>query len=67
MRHLKADHRMDKCWLKGQDGDAHHSALYAAEFNLRWLLRAIARKGLGAFYFLLFCVAALAVMPSRSA
>ena len=65
--HLKADHRMDKCWLKGQDGDAHHTVLCAAGFNLRWLLRAIARKGLGAFYFLLFCVAALAGMPSRSA
>ena len=40
--HLKADHRMDRCWLAGQTGDALHAVLCAAGFNLRWLLRAIA-------------------------
>ncbi len=47
--HLKADHRMDRCWLAGSMGDALHAVLCAAGFNLRWLMRAIARllaKGL---------------------
>ncbi len=44
--HLKADHRMDRCWLKGSEGDALHAVLCAAGFNIRWLLRAIVRLGL---------------------
>ena len=40
--HAKADHRMDRCWLKGSEGDALHAVLCAAGFNIRWLLRAIA-------------------------
>jgi len=51
--HLKADHRMDRCHLKGEIGDRLHAVLCAAGYNLRWLLRAIARKGLGAFFCLL--------------
>jgi IS5 family transposase len=42
--HAKADHRMDRCWLKGSEGDALHAVLCAAGFNIRWLLRAIARQ-----------------------
>ena len=42
--HLKADHRMDRCWLKGAEGDAIHTVLCAAGFNLGWLLRAIAER-----------------------
>jgi IS5 family transposase len=38
---------MDRCWLKGSDGDALHAVLCAAGFNIRWLLRAIVRLGLG--------------------
>lgn len=41
---------MRRCWLKGQTGDAVHAVLCAAGYNLRWLLRAIARLGLKAFY-----------------
>lgn len=37
--HTKHDHRMDKCWLKGSDGDALHAVLCAAGFNIRWLQR----------------------------
>ena len=48
--HVKADHRMDRCWLKGADGDALHAVLCAAGFNIRWLLRAIARLGLRAHF-----------------
>ena len=28
--HLKSDHRMDRCWLQGQLGDALHAVLCAA-------------------------------------
>ncbi len=49
--HLKSDHRMDRCWLQGALGDALHSISCAAGYNLRWLLRAIARLwALGWFF-----------------
>jgi len=41
--HLKADHRMARCWLKGSIGDAINTVLAAAGFNLRWLMRASVR------------------------
>lgn len=44
--HLKSDHRMNLCHLKGKDGDSIHAVLCAAGFNIRWLLRMIAKKGL---------------------
>lgn len=50
--HLKADHGMRRCWLKGSSGDALHAVLCAAGFNLKWLLRAIVRLGLFAPAFL---------------
>lgn len=43
--HLKADHRMGRCHLKGETGDALHAVLCAAGYNIKWLLRMIARKG----------------------
>jgi len=46
--HTKSDHRMDRCWLGGSSGDALHAVLCAAGFNIRWLLRSIAAKGLAA-------------------
>lgn len=49
--HTKADHRMDRCWMKGALGDALHALCCAAGYNIRWLLRAIARKGLAAAFF----------------
>ena len=48
--HLKSDHRMDRCWLKGQLGDALHAVLCAAGYNLRWLMRAMLRIGLKALF-----------------
>ena len=48
--HLKSDHRMDRCWLQGQLGDALHAVLCAAGYNLRWLLRAMVRLGLSAAF-----------------
>ncbi len=43
--HLKADHRMDRCHLKGATGDRLHAVLCAAGYNIRWLLRMIVKKG----------------------
>jgi transposase, IS5 family len=43
--HTKADHRMDRCWLRGEPGDALHALSCAAGYNIRWLMRAIARLG----------------------
>ena len=48
--HLKSDHRMDRCWLQGQLGDALHAVLCATGYNLRWLLRAVLRLGLKAAF-----------------
>ncbi len=52
--HLKADHRMGRCHLKGETGDRLHAVLCAAGYNLKWLLRMIAKKGL-TFLWRLFC------------
>jgi IS5 family transposase len=51
--HLKADHRMNRCHLKGANGDSLHAVLCAAGYNIRWLLRMIVKKGLGLFLRLL--------------
>ena len=51
--HLKTDHRMNRCHLKGSLGDSLHAVLCAAGFNLRWLLRMIIKKGIGLFLRLL--------------
>lgn len=48
--HLKADHRMDRCWLKGSLGDALHTVLCAAGYNLRWLMRAVVRLRLDGIF-----------------
>ena len=40
---------MDRCHLKGEAGDRLHAVLCAAGYNIRWLLRMIARKGLAFF------------------
>jgi len=51
--HVKHDHGMRRCWLKGQAGDALHAVLCAAGYNLRWLLRAIVRLGVAPVFFIL--------------
>ena len=35
--HMKADHRMDRCWLHGASGDALHALSCALGYNIRWL------------------------------
>jgi IS5 family transposase len=37
--HLKAEHRMDRNYLKGPDGDRINAVLAAAGFNFHLLLR----------------------------
>jgi len=37
--HLKQDHGLGRCWLKGATGDALNAVMAAAGYNLRWLLR----------------------------
>ena len=50
---------MDRCHLKGAIGDRLHAVLCAAGYNPRWLLRAIARKGLETFFLALAAGTAL--------
>ena len=63
--HLKSDHRMDRCWLQGALGDALHSISCAAGYNLRWLLRAIARLGIGGGFFAPVAGSALSTADHR--
>ncbi|NYT76911.1 IS5 family transposase [Alcaligenaceae bacterium] len=44
--HLKSDHSMNRCHLKGETGNAIHAVLSAVGFNIKWLLRMIARQGI---------------------
>ncbi len=37
--HIKAEHRMDRNYLKGRDGDRANAALAAAGYNFSLLLR----------------------------
>ena len=63
--HTKTDHRMDRCWLKGAEGDALHAVLCATGFNIRWLMRAIvaqAAKAAKAFFFALFGLVSMLLM-----
>ena len=41
--HLKSDHRLDRCFLKGREGDATNLIGSAAGFNVRKLLRLLGR------------------------
>jgi len=54
--HLKADHRMDRCHLKGERGDRLHAVLCAAGYNIRWLLRMILRKGISFWRSVFLCL-----------
>ena len=65
--HVKHDHGMRRCWLKGQTGDAVHAVLCAAGYDLRWLLRAIACLGLTAIYALAALLVAANVLGQSHA
>jgi len=64
--HLKADHRMERCHLKGETGDRLHAVLCAAGYNIKWLLRMIAKKGLRALLALLLRLLRRAAMGPKS-
>ena len=55
--HLKADYRMNRCWLKGSMGDALHALSCAVGYNLRWLMRAVVRLGLRGLLLCLYWLA----------
>jgi IS5 family transposase len=44
---------MNRCHLKGPEGDAIHAVLCAAGYNIRWLLRMIRKRGLGLYFALI--------------
>ena len=60
--HLKAEHRMGRCHLKGETGDRLHAVLCAAGYNIQWLLRQIAKKGITFLQRLFWCLCAAADM-----
>jgi IS5 family transposase len=64
--HLKADHRMDRCWLKGATGDALHAVLCATGFNLRWPMRAVQRGWIPRHFGPLFAWVAMQLHGLRS-
>jgi IS5 family transposase len=55
--HLKTDHRLDRCYLKGKTGDAIHAVLCAAGYNIKRLMRMILQKGIKPFLRLFFAQA----------
>lgn len=57
--HLKGDHRMNRCHLKGPTGDGLHAVLCAAGYNIRWLLRMIAKRQITFLHRLFLRLAAL--------
>ena len=64
--HLKQDHRMDRCHLKGEQGDRLHAVLCAAGYNIRWLLRMIAKKGVPFLKRAFLCLIAAVGLIGRS-
>jgi IS5 family transposase len=64
--HLKTDHRLDRCWLKGELGDALHAISCAAGYNLRWLMRAVVRLGIGPAFLCLLQMALFAVTAAAA-
>ncbi len=56
---------MDRCWLKGAEGDALHAVLCATGFNIRRPMRATvaqAAKAAKAFFFVLFGLVSMLLM-----
>lgn len=63
--HTNHDNGTDRCWLKGQTGDALHAVLCAAGHNIRWLLRAMTRLGLRGLFLRLLALTALIARASN--
>ena len=56
---------MDRCHLKGEQGDRLHAVLCAAGFNFRWLLRMIAKKGVAFLWPLYWHLRRVTGMPQK--
>jgi IS5 family transposase len=65
--HAKHDNGLDRCYLKGAEGDALHAVLCAAGYNIRWLMRAIARMGLKALFLRRILLSWLAALLDQAA
>lgn len=63
--HLKDDCGLRRCWLKGAHGDARHTVLCAAGYNLRFLMRAIRLFYVRIFYGLRAANKSMAVRNTR--
>lgn len=63
--HVKQDHGMQRCWLKGQVGDAIHAISCALGFNIRWLMRAIVRLGCKPFFAIIFLCGLIAAQSKK--
>ena len=63
--HVKQDHGMQRCWLKGQMGDALHAISCALGFNIRWLMRAIVRLGCKPFFAIIFLCDFIAALSKK--
>ena len=61
----------DQLPLQGAMGDALHALSFAAGYNIRWLLRAIVRLGLGGLFYAFSAVAAclaslMQILPTQT-
>jgi hypothetical protein len=56
-----SDHRLDRCYLKGQTGDAIYAVLCAAGYNIKWLMRMLLHAGIKPFLALFFAQASEAL------
>ena len=63
--HLKQNHRLDRCHLKGEQGDWLQAVLCAAGYNFRWLLRMIAKKGVTFLWPAYLTLRGVAGMPQK--
>jgi len=65
--HLKSDHRLDRCRLKGPHGDGVNALLAACGFNIRKLLRGLSKQPLRAFLRLILRLLQHASHPANHA
>jgi IS5 family transposase len=57
---------MNRCHLKGAEGDAIHAVLCAAGYNIRWLLRMIRKKGIRLCLALIKLLGLSGLLPKNS-
>jgi len=57
---------MNRCHLKGAEGDAIHAVLCAAGYNIRWLLRMIRKKGIRLYLTLIKALGLQGILTKNS-